>query len=78
MPEAVTALEQVRQFWPGDVLGAVVADDEGNRAVGVAYPADDRGEDAGQFRCDEQQTFLIRLDGTTCSNGTSSPVSASR
>jgi len=74
---ADAALEQVRQRRPGDALAGVVAGDQRDHAVIVAsQPADDRGQDAGQLRAD-QQPLDIGLGRDDLSKGTTSPVSGS-
>jgi hypothetical protein len=51
----------------------------GEGAVEVAAdPADDRGQDVGQFRVDDEERSWSVLDGATDSSGTSSPVEGSR
>jgi hypothetical protein len=61
--EAVVVLEEVRQLGPGHAFVLVVARDQWHRAVGVADPADDRRQHAGQFGCDQQQPLLVGLRG---------------
>jgi hypothetical protein len=43
-------LEKQRDRWIPDLFVVVVGDHEGDAAVRVADPADDRGEHVGQFR----------------------------
>lgn len=42
-----------------DALVVVVGGDERDGAVGAADPGDDRGQDVGQLRVDDQQPFGV-------------------
>lgn len=58
----MAALEEVRQHWPGDAFVVVVAGGERDlAAIGVPQALADRGQDAGQFRADQQQPFFVAL-----------------
>jgi hypothetical protein len=43
---------------PG-LLQSVIEGDEGDGATGPTDPADDRAEDVGEFRDDNQEPFLV-------------------
>lgn len=54
------ALEQVRQRHSAEAFVVVVAGDQRDRVPAqAAEPADDAGQDAGQFGADQEQSFLV-------------------
>lgn len=55
------ALKQQRHGRVPDLFVVVVGDYERDAAVSGADAADDRGEDVGEFRRDDQQPFLVGL-----------------
>jgi hypothetical protein len=57
--QAVRALEQQRHRRVPDLFVVVVGAHERDAAVGIADPADDRGQHVGQLRRDDQQSFLV-------------------
>lgn len=54
-------LEEQRSWRKPDLFQAVVEGDQGDGAVGFTDPADDRAEDVGEFRADDQESFLVGL-----------------
>jgi hypothetical protein len=74
----VGPLEQVRQRRTGQAFVLVVTSDQRNGAgIAGAESGDHRGQDAGQFRADQQQALFIAFGGPICNSGTTSPVSGS-
>ena len=61
MLDAEPALEQQRHRRVPDPFVGVVGGDAAQRAVAVADPVDDRGEDVGEFGADDQQPFGVGL-----------------
>jgi hypothetical protein len=59
--DAEPALEQQRHRRVPDPFVGVVGGDAAQRAVPAADPADDRGEDVGEFGADDQQPFGVGL-----------------
>jgi hypothetical protein len=58
---AMTPLEQQRRRRVPDALVGVVGGDERDGAASAADPGDDRGQDVGQFRADDEEPFGVGL-----------------
>ena len=58
---AVPALEQERQWWAPGLLEDVVGADQRQGRSAAADSEDDRGEDLGEFRGDQQQPLGVGL-----------------
>jgi hypothetical protein len=63
-PGSVRPLEQMRQRRTGQAFVLVVTSDQRNGAgISSAKSGDYRGQDAGQFRADQQQALFIAFGG---------------